>query len=181
MNSTFFVSIVQACDLLGGASSDSRGIIWIQLIKVHKEMLCTKYESSTPSFREEVFWSLPSWFLCSNLWPQGQGQFDPRGIICTNLAEVHKEMLHTKYQNSMASSFREKEFWRWASLFLCSNLWPQVGTSFDPRGIICTNLVEVHQKMLHTKYQSSSPYGLGQEDFYKFCSLSLCEIQDPTT
>ena len=26
-------------------------------------------------------------------------------------------------------------------------------------------LVEVHQKMLHTKYQSSSPYGLGQEYF----------------
>ena len=35
--------------------------------------------------------------------------------------------------------------------------------------------------MLHTKYQSSSPYGLGQEDFETFSSISLCEIPDPTT
>ena len=35
--------------------------------------------------------------------------------------------------------------------------------------------------MLHAKYESSSPYGLGQEDFYKFPSLSLCEIREPTT
>ena len=42
---------------------------------------------------------------------------------------------------------------------------PRVGANLHPRSIIWTNLVEVHQKMLHTKYQSSSPYGLGQEDF----------------
>ena len=35
--------------------------------------------------------------------------------------------------------------------------------------------------MLDAKYESSSPYGLGQEDFIKFHSLPLCEIQDPTT
>ena len=35
--------------------------------------------------------------------------------------------------------------------------------------------------MLHAKYESSSPYALGQEDFFKFPSLSLCEIQEPTT
>ena len=34
---------------------------------------------------------------------------------------------------------------------------------------------------LHAKYESSSPYGLGQEDFLKFPSLSLCELLDPTT
>ena len=33
--------------------------------------------------------------------------------------------------------------------------------------------------MLHAKYESSCPYGLGQEDFQKFSSLSLCEIRDP--
>ena len=33
--------------------------------------------------------------------------------------------------------------------------------------------------MLHAKYESSSPYALGQEDFFKF--PSLCEIQEPTT
>ena len=35
--------------------------------------------------------------------------------------------------------------------------------------------------MLHAKYQSSSAYGLGQEDFKKFPSISLCEIREPTT
>ena len=34
--------------------------------------------------------------------------------------------------------------------------------------------------MLHAKYGSFSPYGLGQEDFLRFPSLSLCEIRDPT-
>ena len=34
---------------------------------------------------------------------------DPRAI-CTNLVKVHKEMLHTKYQSSTPSNFREKEF-----------------------------------------------------------------------
>ena len=34
--------------------------------------------------------------------------------------------------------------------------------------------------MLHAKYESSSPYSLGQEDFSKF-PLSLCEIREPTT
>ena len=46
--------------------------------------------------------------LCS--YVQNSSQFDPSGIICTNLVEVHKDVLHTKYQNSTASSFREKEF-----------------------------------------------------------------------
>ena len=35
--------------------------------------------------------------------------------------------------------------------------------------------------MLHAKYESSSPYGLGQEDFEKFPSLSPCEIRESTT
>ena len=35
--------------------------------------------------------------------------------------------------------------------------------------------------MLHTKYQSSRAYSVGQEDFQKCPSLSLCEIRDPTT
>ena len=35
--------------------------------------------------------------------------------------------------------------------------------------------------MQHAKYESSSPYSLGQEDFEKFPSLSLCETREPTT
>ena len=80
MDSTFSITVVPTCDPPGGASFDPRGIIWIELIKVHKAMLHTTNQSSKPSrFREEKFWTLPSLFLCSNLWPQGGANLDPQG------------------------------------------------------------------------------------------------------
>ena len=42
--------------------------------------------------------------------PWGGASFDLRGIIWTTLVEVHQEMLHTKYQSSAPSTFREEEF-----------------------------------------------------------------------
>ena len=54
--------------------------------------------------------------------PRGRASFDPRGIIWTNLVEVIKEMLYTKYQSSRPSSFREEEFRNFLSLFLYFNL-----------------------------------------------------------
>ena len=65
-------SHVQIRDPQDGASFDPRDIIWIQLGEVHKEMLHTENQSSTPfSFRGEEFWSWSSLFLYSNLWPKG--------------------------------------------------------------------------------------------------------------
>ena len=110
----------------GGISFDPKGIIWMKLIKVQKEMLHTKYQSCNSSgFREEEFFEVG--FLCSYVPicdPRGEASFDPRSIIWTNLVGVHSEMVKAKYQSSISSSFRGKEFWRWDSLFLCSNLWP---------------------------------------------------------
>ena len=40
----------------------------------------------------------------------GGASFDAQGTIPTNLVEVHMEMLYTKYQSSMPSSFREEKF-----------------------------------------------------------------------
>ena len=134
MDSTFSITIVPTCDPQGGASFDPRGIIWIELIKVHKAMLHTNQSSNPSRFREEELWTLPSLFLCSNLWPQGGANLDPKSIISKNLVEVNKEMLHTKYQSSMPSIFREEEFWRWPSLFQCSNLWPPGWGQFWPQG-----------------------------------------------
>ena len=42
---------------------------------------------------------------------------------------------------------------------------------FGPRGLIRTNFIEVHQMMLHTKYQGSRPCGFRQEDFFMFPPL----------
>ena len=73
-------SYVPICEPRGRASFDPRAIIWTNFVEVHKEMLYTKYQSPrSSSFREEEFWSLPSFFLCSNLWPPGRSQFWPQG------------------------------------------------------------------------------------------------------
>ena len=43
-------------------------------------MLHTKYQSfMSSSYRQEEFWSWSASFLCSILWPPGQGQFWPQG------------------------------------------------------------------------------------------------------
>ena len=41
---------------------------------------------------------------------RGGANFDPRGIIWTNLVEHHYMMLYTKYQSSRPGSYREEDF-----------------------------------------------------------------------
>ena len=38
----------------------------------------------------------------------------------------------------------------------------------DPRGTVGRIYKEDHYTLLHTKYESSGPYGFGEEDFLKF-------------
>ena len=67
------------------------------------------------------------------------------GIIWINLVEVHKEMLHTKYQSFAPTSFREEEFFEDGLLYFYVQTSDLPGrASFDPRGMIWKNLVEVH-------------------------------------
>ena len=102
-------------------------------------MLNTKYQSSNPfSFREEDF---EVGFLCSYVPtcdPWGEASFHPTSIIYTNLAEIHMEMLNTKYQSCMPSTTEEKNF---EDEILCSyvpfcDTPPQGGANLDPRSII---------------------------------------------
>ena len=75
--------------------------------------------------------------LCSHVPscdPRGGANIDPRGIIWTNLVEVQKKMLHTKYQSSAPSSFRVEEFWSLLSLFLCSYMQSLWQGQFWPKG-----------------------------------------------
>ena len=77
----------------------------------------------------------PQMNLCSfgsNLWPPGAASFDPKGH---HMNEIDKGLQgDATYQNlsSIPSSFREKEFRSWFSLFLCSNLWPPGRGQFWP-------------------------------------------------
>ena len=64
--------------------------------------------------------------------PRGRATFDPRDIICTILVEVHKEMLHSKYQSSMPSSFREEDFQRFCYFFSFWLPWqPELRLEFN--------------------------------------------------
>ena len=47
---------------------------------------------------------------CKICDPQGGANFSPRGIISANLVEVHRVMLHTKYQGSRSFGFRQEFF-----------------------------------------------------------------------
>ena len=99
------------------------------------------------------------------------GHFGPRGIIYTNLLDVHKVMLHTKYQSSRPYGFRQEDFYVSPYISLSNACDPWGVAFFGPRGLISTNLVEVNQMMLHTKYQGTRPCGLRQEDFFMFLPI----------
>ena len=78
-------------------------------------------------------------------------------------------MQHTKYQGTGPYGFRQEDFFHvFPYKSLCKICNPWAGAIFGPRGIIRTNLVEVHQVMLHTEYLDSRPYGFRQEDFLCF-------------
>ena len=55
-------------------------------------------------------------------------------------------MLHTKYRGSRLCGFKQQDFVMFLYISLCKNM-----SVFGPRGITCTNLVEVQQKVLHIK------------------------------
>ena len=50
----------------------------------------------------------------------------------------------------------------------------------DPSGTVGRIYKEDHYTLLHTKYESSGPCGLGEEDFfYVFPIVSLWELMTP--
>ena len=57
-----------------------------------------------------------------------------------------------------------KNFESWSSLALVLTFDPLGRACFDPHGHHMNNLVEVHQEMLHTKYQSSRPSSFKKEE-----------------
>ena len=57
-----------------------------------------------------IFSRFPYISLCKTIDPKGGAIFGPRAIILTNMEKVHKVMLHTKYQGSRPSGFRQEDF-----------------------------------------------------------------------
>ena len=124
-------------------------IIWIKLTKnwqrsTRRCYIPNIYALSVPVSEKKNF---EVGFLCSYVPtcdPQGGASFDPLNIIWTNLVEVHKGMLKTKYQSSTPSSFRVEEFEEGILCSYFSTCDPWGGANLDPRSIIWTNLVEVN-------------------------------------
>ena len=139
-----------------------RGHFWPQghnlnnLVEVHKVMLHTKYQGPRPyGFRQENFstyFHIDAYF---NMWPLGQGHFWLEGNNLNKLGKV----LGLKVSD-------KKIFFIFSLNKPMLNMWPPGRSHIGPRGIIWTNLVEVHKVMLHTKYQGPRPYVFRQENFY---------------
>ena len=124
-------------------------------------------------------WDWNPWPLClvSSTLPlshcdPGRGViFDPKDITWTNLVEVYKVMLHTKYLGSRFYGFRQEDVYMFSLyIILCKICVSKDGAIFGPRSIIFTSLVIVYQLMLHTKYQSYRLCGFRWEDFLKIVS-----------
>ena len=54
---------------------------------------------------------------------------------------------------------------------LCELMTPRAMPFFDPRGTVGRIYKEDHYTLLHTKYESSGPYGFEEEDFFTFFPL----------
>ena len=78
--------------------------------------------------------------------------------------EDHYTLLHTKYKSFGPCGFGVEDFF-----YVFAND-PQGGARMDPRGTVGRIYKEGHYTctLLHTKYESSGPYGFGEEDFLKF-------------
>ena len=120
------------CDPRGGASLDPRGIIWIELIEVHKETLNIKALPLPVSENFEVGIHYSYVPTCD---PLGWAKFWPKGHHMNKLGKGQQG--DAIYQISRPSSFKE-EFWNFLSSFPCSTFWP------PGQGILWINMVEVH-------------------------------------
>ena len=95
----------------------------------------TKHQSSRHcGFREEDFLRFSYITLCLTYKPRGGAIFSPGVIILTNLVKDHKVKLHTKYERSTLSGFREEDFLRFSyEKHISPRVWPFLarGSKFE--------------------------------------------------
>ena len=113
---------------------------------------------------------LPVFLLCSYVQtcdPWGRANCDPRGIIWTNLVEVHLEMLHTKINiKALYLLVSEKIFKYFAFFFLfCCHGTQSYGWNY----ILWTIFVEFHPRNIPAKFNQDWPCGFGEEDVQRNC------------
>ena len=115
------------------------------LIKVHKEMLKTKYQSPTSSsFRGEELWRLDSLFLCSNMWPPGWGQSWPQEHHMNKFGRGPLECYISNNKAIVLSVWDKKIFKNFILYLYVKSENPHHGTNFHSRAIIWSTLLEGH-------------------------------------
>ena len=96
------------------------------------------------------------------MWPPGRAHFWPRGIIWTNLVEVHLMMIHTKYQDSRPCDFRQEDFLKilfWKSFFSLCDL------DMEQNGTILKIIKEDYIRIISAKFGQNPGSGFRHEDF----------------
>ena len=89
---------------------------------------------------------------------------DPRGTVGRIYKEDHYTLLLTKYESSGSCGFGED----FLMFFPMTRPGGASIGSMDPRGTVGRIYIEDHYTLLNTKYESSGPYGFGEEDFFMF-------------
>ena len=101
---------------------------------------------------------------------------DPRGSV----DEIYKEdlytLLQTKYGSSGSCGFGEEDFLCFFSHCKSMGANDTRGNAiFEPRGMVVRNYKRGHNILLHTKYESSEPYGLAEEVYvFPMTPLGRC-------
>ena len=87
-------------------------------------------------------------------------------ILFTTLVELHTKNIHTKNESSGPYGFGEEDF-RKVKIVQKPRFGPH-DLIMQRIKILFTILVENLTKNIHTKHESSGPYGFGEEDFQNF-------------
>ena len=143
-------------------------------------MLHAKYESSSPyDLGQKDFKNFFLYLYVKSKTQQHRTNFHSRAIIWSILVETHWMMLHAKYESSSPYGLGQKDFKNFLLYLYVKSKTQQHRTNFRSRAIIWSILVEAHWMMLHAKYESSSPYGLGQKDFKNFLLYLYVKSKTP--
>ena len=98
--------------------------------------------------------------------PGGGAIFDPWGKIGRIYVELHMTMLYIKYTSFVSSCCREDFFKYFHYKSMVDNDMPGAWPVWTPGVLLAAHKGEYYT-LVHTTYETSGPYGLG-EDFFMF-------------
>ena len=98
--------------------------------------------------------------------PRGGAIFDPRGKIGRIYVELHMTMLYIKYTSFVSCCCREDFFIYFHYKSMVDNDMPGAWPVWTPGGTVGSIYKGEYYTVVHTTYESSGPYGFGEEEFF---------------